>query len=58
MGQDVFTGLAVKVDRLVYFIEIEVSANPRHLEWAVATGVDASGFIVVPEDRGHGLFLN
>jgi hypothetical protein len=58
MRQDVVTGLAIKVDRFVYFIEIEVGANPRHLQRAVATGVDASGFIVVPEDRGHGLFLN
>jgi hypothetical protein len=58
MRQDVITGLAVKIDRFVYFIEIEVGANPRDLQRSVATGVDASGFIVVPEDRGHGLFLN
>ena len=58
MRQDVITGLAVKIDRLVYFIEFEVSANARHLQRTVATGIDASGFIVVPEDGGHGLFLN
>jgi hypothetical protein len=50
MRQDVITGQAVKIDRFVYFIEIEVGANPRDLQRSVATGVDASGFIVVPED--------
>ncbi len=39
MRQDVVTGLAVKIDRLVYFIEIEVGANPRHLQRTVATGL-------------------
>ncbi|MNH90518.1 hypothetical protein D3C73_430600 [compost metagenome] len=56
--QDVVTGLAIEVDRLVYFIEIEVSTQPRHLQWAIATGVDARRFIVVPEDGGHRRFLN
>ncbi|MNL23311.1 hypothetical protein D3C87_1446950 [compost metagenome] len=58
MRQDVVTGLAIEVDRLVYFIEIEVSTQPRHLQWAIATGVDARRFIVVPEDGGHRRFLN
>ncbi|MNF83404.1 hypothetical protein D3C84_657280 [compost metagenome] len=58
MRQDVFTGLAIKIDRLVYDIEIKVSAQPRHLQRTVATRVDAGGFVVVPEDGGHGLFLN
>ncbi|MNY52990.1 hypothetical protein D3C86_1887110 [compost metagenome] len=58
MRQDVITGLTVKIDRRVYFIELKVGANPRHLQRTVATGIDASGFIVVPEDGGHGLFLN
>ncbi|MNI35139.1 hypothetical protein D3C73_891500 [compost metagenome] len=58
MRQDVITGLAIEVDRFVYDIEIEVGTQPCHLQRTVATGVDASGFIVVPEDGGHGLFLN
>ncbi|MNS95078.1 hypothetical protein D3C72_1293210 [compost metagenome] len=58
MRQDVVTGLAVKIDRLVDFIEIEVGAQAGHLQRTVATGIDASGFVVVPEDGGHGRFLN
>ena len=58
MRQDVVTGLTIEIDRLVYFIEIEVGTQSRHLQWAIATGVDARRFIVVPEDGGHGLFLN
>ncbi|MNT57918.1 hypothetical protein D3C72_1953260 [compost metagenome] len=56
--QDVFTGLAIEVDRFVYFIEIEIGTQPGHLQRAVAAGIDASGFVVVPEDGGHRRFLN
>ncbi|MNH33393.1 hypothetical protein D3C79_939030 [compost metagenome] len=58
MRQDVVTGLAVKIDRFVDFIEIEVGAQAGHLQRTVTTGIDASGFVVVPENGGHGRFLN
>ncbi|MNT96426.1 hypothetical protein D3C72_2385080 [compost metagenome] len=58
MRQDVVAGPAKEVDRIVDFIELEVSTQPRHLQGAVATGIDARRFVVVPEDGSHGLFLN
>ncbi|MNP59673.1 hypothetical protein D3C76_1546870 [compost metagenome] len=58
MRQDVVAGPAKEIDRLVDFIELEVSTQPRHLQRAVATGIDTRRFVVVPEDGGHGLFLN
>jgi hypothetical protein len=39
MRQDVVTGLAIEIDRLVDFIEIEVGTQSRHLQWAIAAGL-------------------
>ena len=50
MRQDVFAGLAVEIDRLVDFVERMVSTNPGHLQRTVVARIDASGFVVVPED--------
>ena len=50
MGQDVLAGLAIEIDRLVDFVERVVSANPGHLQRTVVARIDASGFVVVPED--------
>ncbi|MOA22132.1 hypothetical protein D3C78_1426720 [compost metagenome] len=56
--QDVVAGLAIEVDRLIDLIEVEIGSNTGHLQRSVAARCDASGFVVVPEDGGHGLFLN
>ncbi|MMZ70534.1 hypothetical protein D1872_335970 [compost metagenome] len=58
MRQDVFAGLPIEVDRLVDLVERMVGANSGHLQWAVVSRIDASGFVVVPENGGHGRFLN
>ncbi|MNO07619.1 hypothetical protein D3C81_2298960 [compost metagenome] len=50
MRQDVFAGLTIEVDRLVDLVERMVGANSGHLQWAVVSRIDASGFVVVPED--------
>ena len=58
MRKDVVAGLTVEIERLVNLVQFKVSANAGHLYWPVTTRVDAGGFVVVPEDSGHGVFLN
>ncbi|MNH26215.1 hypothetical protein D3C79_862520 [compost metagenome] len=53
--QDIVAGAAIKTDRLVDLIELEVGAHSGHLQRPVAARVDTGGFVVVPENaRGHG----
>ena len=56
--KDVVAWQAVQIERLVNLVQFKVSANAGDLYWPVTTRIDAGGFVVVPEDSGHGVFLN
>jgi hypothetical protein len=57
MGQNIVAGLAIEIDRRTDLIELEVRTDTGYLEGAITAWIDAGGFIVVPENGGHGLFL-